>query len=99
MPPSSPPFADGESEPSGGIQTPLEEALGLTRKGTCVRHPNCPVLVNHAVMSCRICFSEEKSVGIQQNKSFAAVVNQLQSMGNAKDEEASASGDDAASHT
>lgn len=60
--------------------TPLEEALGLTRKGTCVRHPSCPVLANHTVMSCRVCFSEEKSVGIRQRRNFAAVVHQLQGM-------------------
>jgi hypothetical protein len=32
------------------------------------------------VVSCRVCFSEEKSVGIRQGKSFAAVMQQLQSM-------------------
>ena len=60
----------------------LQEALGVTPAGTCVRHPNCPVLslAHNKVMSCRVCFSEEKSSGVQQRKSFAAVVQQLQRM-------------------
>lgn len=60
----------------------LQEALGVTPAGTCVRHPNCPVLslAHNKVMSCRVCFSEEKSVGIRQRKSFAQVVQQLQRM-------------------
>lgn len=66
--------------PSGCTDV-LQEALGVTPAGKCLRHPNCPVLsmAQNKVVSCRICFSEEKSVGIQQRKNFAAVVNQLQS--------------------
>jgi len=63
----------------------LQEALGVTALGTCSRHPNCPVLVapTSKIMSCRVCFSEEKSVGIRQTKSFAAVVQQVQRMSDA----------------
>jgi len=66
----------------------LQEVLGVTPAGTCVRHPNCPVLslAHNKVMSCRVCFSEEKSSGIRQRKSFAAVVQQLQRM-SAEEEE------------
>jgi hypothetical protein len=31
-------------------------------------------------MSCRVCFSEEKSVGFRQSRNYAAVVSQLQTM-------------------
>lgn len=58
----------------------VQEALGVTTDGNCARHPSCPVLSlkHNKVMPCRVCFSEEKSVGIRQRKSFAAVVQQLQ---------------------
>jgi hypothetical protein len=65
----------------------LQEALGVTATGTCLRHPNCPVMVHSKIMSCRICFSEEKSSGGRsaggagtqtQQKSFAAVIQQVQ---------------------
>lgn len=74
----------------------LQEALGVTPSGTCVRHPNCPVLslAHNKVMSCRVCFSEEKSSGIRQRKSFAAVVQQLQRMSEDDGEKASADGED-----
>eukprot|EP00522_Entomoneis_paludosa_P010584 CAMPEP_0172450064 /NCGR_PEP_ID=MMETSP1065-20121228/8576_1 /TAXON_ID=265537 /ORGANISM="Amphiprora paludosa, Strain CCMP125" /LENGTH=947 /DNA_ID=CAMNT_0013201833 /DNA_START=61 /DNA_END=2904 /DNA_ORIENTATION=+ len=71
----------GTSADDGGMAAPdVQEALGVTPEGNCQRHPNCPVLslVHNKVMSCRVCFSEEKSVGIRQRKSFAAVVQQLQ---------------------
>ena len=55
------------------------DALGMTPKGTCSRHANCPVFVSGTIMSCRICFSEEKSVGVMQRQTFAAVVQELQS--------------------
>ena len=63
-----------------GAAPDLQEALGITPSGHCVRHPNCPVLslVHNKIIPCRVCFSEEKSVGIRQRKSFAAVVHQLQ---------------------
>lgn len=61
----------------------LQEALGVTATGTCLRHPNCPVMVESKIMSCRVCFSEEKSVGTQQHKSFAAVIQQVQRNANA----------------
>jgi hypothetical protein len=61
----------------------LQEALGVTATGTCLRHPNCPVMVQSKIMSCRVCFSEEKSVGTQQHKSFAAVIQQVQRNANA----------------
>ena len=75
------PEVDSDDEMSEAAPV-LQEALGVTPAGTCVRHPNCPVLstAHNKVMSCRICFSEEKSSGIQQRKSFAAVVQQLQRM-------------------
>jgi hypothetical protein len=72
--------AAASPSPSAGATTPLEEALGITRRGTCVRHPSCPVLANHTVLSCRVCFSEEKSVGFHQSRNYAAVVSQLQTM-------------------
>jgi hypothetical protein len=62
----------------------LQEALGVTATGTCLRHPNCPVMVASKIMSCRVCFTEEKSVGnIQQRNSFAAVIQQVQRNANA----------------
>lgn len=72
---------DGENIDMGAAPD-LQEALGVTPSGKCVRHPNCPVLslVHNKIMSCRVCFSEEKSVGIRQRKSFAAVVQQLQQL-------------------
>lgn len=71
---------DEDMAHQSGAAPVLQEALGVTPTGTCVRHPNCPVLslAHNKVMSCRVCFSEEKSVGIRQRKSFAAVVQQLQ---------------------
>jgi hypothetical protein len=89
-------MGDSNHSNSNKPPTPLEEALGITRRGTCVRHPSCPVLANHAVMSCRVCFSEEKSVGFRQRKNFAAVVSQLQTMNDKKkaDAAAAASNDD-----
>lgn len=77
-----------EEESDGRPLAPvLQEALGVTPAGTCVRHPNCPVLsiAHNKVMSCRVCFSEEKSVGIRQRKSFAAVVQQLHELSAPKD--------------
>jgi hypothetical protein len=73
--------ADNSSSTSGvaALANPvLQEALGVTATGTCLRHPNCPVMVQSKIMSCRVCFSEEKSVGTQQHKSFAAVIQQVQ---------------------
>jgi len=54
------------------------EVLGMTPKGTCLRHTNCPVWVHETVVSCRICYAEEKSAGLKQRKTFTAVVQQLQ---------------------
>jgi hypothetical protein len=64
----------------------LQECFGVTKSGHCLRHPTCPVVLGlnkgdgsaTKVMSCRVCFSEEKSVGIRQGKTFATVVQQLQ---------------------
>lgn len=63
-----------------GAAPVLQEALGVTAEGNCTRHPNCPVLstAQNKIIPCRLCFSEEKSSGVQQRKSFAAVVQQLQ---------------------
>ena len=62
--------------------TQLQEALGVTATGACRRHANCPVLFlrpeNIKLVSCRVCFSEEKSIGIHQSTTFAAVVQELQ---------------------
>jgi hypothetical protein len=85
---------------TGGDEGPsavLQEALGLTSTGTCVRHPNCPVMILQSgrVMSCRVCFSEEKSIGIQQGKSFSAVVQQLQRMHQQQQQTSAASTEDA----
>jgi hypothetical protein len=57
-----------------------QEALGISEKGTCLRHPSCPILVqdNNSILTCKLCTTEEKAVGIQQRISFAAVVKQLQ---------------------
>ncbi|KAL7579951.1 hypothetical protein ACA910_004947 [Epithemia clementina (nom. ined.)] len=76
---------DGENIDVGAAPD-LQEALGVTPSGNCVRHPNCPVLslAHNKIMSCRVCFSEEKSVGIRQRKSFAAVVHQLQQLSGAE---------------
>lgn len=72
----------------------VQETLGVTPEGNCLRHPNCPVLslAHNKIMPCRVCFSEEKSVGIRQRKSFAAVVQQLQQK--ADDDASVASGGD-----
>jgi hypothetical protein len=74
----------GGSDGVAALANPvLQEALGVTATGTCLRHPNCPVMVASKIMSCRVCFSEEKSVGTQQHKSFAAVIQQVQRNANA----------------
>lgn len=40
----------------------IQEALAVNDSGHCTRHPNCPVFAGEEqVMSCRVCFSEEKS--------------------------------------
>ena len=81
--------ADNHDEDEMNHAAPmLQEVLGVTPAGTCVRHPNCPVLslAHNKVMSCRVCFSEEKSSGIRQRKSFAAVVQQLQRMSTDEEE-------------
>lgn len=64
-----------------------QEALGISDKGTCLRHPNCPVLdkTTNTIVSCRLCSAEEKSAGVQQGISFAAVVKQLQRNTSSKD--------------
>jgi hypothetical protein len=67
-----------EEEDIEGPFSVLHEALGTTNLGMCMRHPNCPVLRPERIMSCRVCFSEEKTLGIQQRKTFSAVANQLQ---------------------
>lgn len=74
----------------------LQESLGVTPDGNCKRHPACPVLslAHNKIMSCRVCFAEEKSVGIRQRKSFAAVVQQLQKNAEANDEKETDSGDE-----
>jgi len=81
--------AAAADESPAAASAALQEALGITTNGTCLRHVNCPVLnpKNNTIMSCRVCFSEEKSVGIRQRKSFAAVVNQLHRMGSDQEEE------------
>lgn len=72
-----------------------QDALGISDKGTCLRHPNCPVfnLENNTILSCQVCSTEEKSVGIQQRMSFAAVVKQLQTSTSSKDIMAEQDGD------
>lgn len=71
----------------------LQETLGINEKGKCIRHPTCPVLLFtkdrgmlvkangiYKIVSCRVCYAEEKSVGIRQGKSFSAVVTQLRNL-------------------
>ena len=84
----SAPQSDDVENVGGEAAPDLQEALGVTPSGNCVRHPNCSVLslAHNKIMSCRVCFSEEKSVGIRQRKSFAAVVHQLQQMSEPGDE-------------
>lgn len=78
----SPPTADSSEHQSSAISVLLQDALGITPLGTCCKHPNCPVmdLDGQRVMSCRICFSEEKSAGVTQKQSFTAIVDQLQKL-------------------
>jgi len=71
------------------LQKLLQEALGITETGTCLRHANCPVVTglvasdnskpaDTRLVSCRVCYAEEKSSGIHQPKTtFATVVQQL----------------------
>jgi hypothetical protein len=91
--------SDDDENMAAPVVLDLQEALGVTPTGNCSRHPNCPVLslVHNKVMSCRVCFSEEKSVGIRQRKSFAAVVQQLSKQQQAEaedDEKKGENGDD-----
>lgn len=73
----------GSSECTKVLDGPSEtlyEALGVTKEGKCLRHPTCPVLNPESlcVIPCRVCFSEEKSVGIRQNSNqFQTVVHEL----------------------
>jgi len=71
---------DGKANGEEVMTTDVQELLGVTPEGNCQRHSNVPVLslVHNKVIPCRVCFAEEKSVGIRQRKSFAAVVQQLQ---------------------
>jgi len=77
------------------LQQLLMESLGLTVTGTCQRHANCPVVVGSElfdnnnntlssdacrITSCRICYAEEKRVGLAQQQSganFCDVVQHL----------------------
>ena len=63
------------------LQKLLQDCLGITEIGTCHRHANCPVLSTSGgtkITSCRICYAEEKRVGIRPPPSFATVVQQMQ---------------------
>ena len=68
-----------EDDEYSGTPVLLQESLGITPEGTCLRHPNCPVLsmAHNKLVSCRVCFAEEQSIGVV-TKSFAHVVTQLQ---------------------
>jgi hypothetical protein len=72
-----------------GAAPMLQEALGVTPEGNCTRHPHCPVLstAHNSITPCRLCFSEEKSSGVRQRKSFAAVVQQLQRLSSGDDDD------------
>jgi hypothetical protein len=89
-------MSDFDDETVSGAAPILQEALGVTPSGNCLRHPNCPVLsmAHNKVMSCRICFTEEKSVGIQQRKNFASVVKQLQTIASVPDDDESSNKQD-----
>lgn len=86
------------------LQQLLIESLGLTVTGTCQRHTNCPVVVGSdlfdsnnntsptgdgcRITSCRICYAEEKRVGLAQQQSgasFCDVVQHLHQQHNTND--------------